>query len=246
MPSNYTTLFATPSPTTSSDRFTSALDGASKALMRNAQVPISTLDLQATLVQLPMIRHATPLPNCSLCLLHGRGPCSLLHPLPIHRTCSDTLAPYTLCILANSISSPHHPAQAHGADSPAPSMTVPIRSPKLSPASVDDAYMSTKGRRPVLHTAAYGRASSSALTCRMRHARRRLKDTLATSNTDRQDELCSSQPTSCHRKVPPPNKALLEQVGQEGERMPITQQQSWRVLQRIICMLVQCMLVQWC
>lgn len=102
---------------------------AGEALVANAALPASTVDLHATLLQLPMLplvpllRNRTLPPTCAQQLPAHRpsllnqsgsppagarqgvavGGCSLLTPLPADRACSATLAPRVFCLPALSL-----------------------------------------------------------------------------------------------------------------------------------------------
>ena len=180
-----------------------SVDAAFSALLSNAALPSSALDLHATLTQLPLLALLPRLPNRTLpatCGSKAMGGCSLLRPLPIGRSCMDTLAPSVSCTALAMATA-----------------TVKIKSRSLPASSSTDSsrvqlQISTSESVQVHQ---HRSESLRLLQIKLRDEQRRKAGTVAAR---RPRSNCGAvRRSTCVATVPAPDVTLLSKVGKEAD-----------------------------
>ena len=198
------------------------LAAAGSALVSNAAVAASAIDLHATLMQLPMLPLARRLPNKTLpatCgasgLFHADAPhgsavgaCSLLRPLPTNRSCADTLAPPLLC-----------PRGSVAADAPMPSSNGLQRPPNASIQEIE--AFAAQPISAALKPSPSASAAVRRLLCLLRKAHSRAakaaKAARAKAYRGVRGDPCSAKGAACHLRMPPADRVWLERIGNESD-----------------------------
>ena len=219
---------------------TATLNAASDALVANAAVAASAVDLHATLMQLPMLPYAARMPNhtlpatCGLEKVYSRempttapkglfvGGCSLLRPLPADRACEDTLCPPALCE-AQALSRIEVPQSADASSDAVQVVVDPAATPsrRANTSEVASAFAAAVmgGHLKDAFAPMPKAAAVSQLLCKLRAARTRVAASMAVARRDerRRVDSCSGRGATCQLHMPPPDKDWLARVGSEAD-----------------------------